>query len=668
MEEGTSGGRVAPLGSIDSDDEIESLQKYQDRGLDDLLTTLRENITLSEIGTIDTESDAFVTGYDTVDFIGKSGNQLNSTIDTDNISELMSAQEYSGSNLSPVNSSPSSADKMRLNGSDIYRSLKDRLRSSFRKSKRFIKNEHRKIANLFDEKSNVKREEGNKVAFNLSDYQRKYESEVDAEEVYQSLSNAGSLAELSSQFLAELVNQIKTQCDLRKQLKQALAVCRNTREFECSSELIEAERLMLLSTLKETAARNELSKIDYNGINGKVSLDSKKIGLVALNHFEFPLKETAMNDMLFNYFYLIVCSYKNQVKATLAKERYEDRVYFRNCEIKFHDLEADYRIRVEVYVLRLRKNARNYSFESKYHLNKDNKNLLDSLPSPAKLRNPAKLLTPRSSSPKNFDFDNEFSRFKSQGYITLTASHLLPSSGHHHQHQVANEQLLDSCHQSPYYSASSNFQQMVRKQGDHNIYLVEDFKYLQLDSTVYNSNLLGGIGMSFKSEVLFANSDISGFLTVGDIRNERIDWGRKWCKVNGFVLEFWNYPQECQEKLPTLQIDLTKCIGEEVKLAERAICSRPRTLQVEVIAKGINSCSSSGISSYKDSDSHNQNSDQQPSSSQGQSQQQPPHSPSQSQQSEHTRNYLLSVDTPNELKMWLNELNRVVKFLKEWKI
>ncbi|XP_062542415.1 uncharacterized protein LOC134210379 [Armigeres subalbatus] len=665
MDDETIGsGSIAPLGSIDTDDEIESLQKYQDRGLDDLLTTLRENITISEIGTIDTESDAsaFVTGYDTVDFTFKSassGNNLavnseservNSTIE----SELMSAREYSASNSSP------SSDKMRLNGSDIYRSLRDRLRSSFRKSKRFIKNEHRKISNLFDDRTGAKREDGNRVAFNLDEYQRKYESDTDAEEMYQSLSNAGSLGELNNRLLAELVNQIKTQGDLKKQLKQALAVCRNTREFECSSELIEAERLMLLSTLKESAARNELSKIDYN-MNGTIPTDGKKIGVVALNHFEFPLKETALNDMLFNYFYLAVCSYKNQVKATLAKERYEDRVYFRNGEIEFHDLDADYEIRVEVYVLRLRKNARNYSFESKYHLNKDNNSMFDSLPNSAKLRNTAKLLTSRSNSPKNFDFDNEFSRFKSQGYITLTASHLLPSSGH--SHTVANAQLLESCHQSAYYSASSNFQQLVRKQGDHNVYLVEDFKYMQLDSTVYNSNLLGGIGMSIKSEVHFLNSDISGFLTVGDIRKGSIDWSRKWCKVNGFVLEFWNYPQECQEKLPTLQIDLTKCISEQVKLAEREICSRPRTLHVQVFAKGITSCSSSGISSYKDSDS-NQNSDQQSQ----QHQQHSPESPSQSQQSEHIKNYLLSVDTPSELKMWLNELNRVVKFLKEWKI
>ncbi|XP_065086429.1 uncharacterized protein LOC135708328 [Ochlerotatus camptorhynchus] len=659
----------APLGSIDTDEEIESLQKYQDRGLDDLLASLRENIALSELGTIDTESDAFVTGYDTVDFTTSGGTsrrnnrtdagsreRINSTIDTDDISELMSAQDYSVSNLSPVNSSPSS-EKMRLNGSDIYRNLKDRLRSSFRKSKRFIKNEQRKIANLFDEKpSGVKREEGNRVAFDLDEYRRKYESDTEADEMYQSLSNAGSLVELSNQFLAELVNQIKTQCDLKKQLKQALAVCRNTREFECSSELIEAERLMLLSTLKETAARNELSKIDYNS-NGKVLSDGKKVGVVALNHFEFPLKETAMNDMLFNYFYLIVCSYKNQVKATLSKERHEDRVCFRNCEIKFLDLDADYEIRVEVFVLRLRKNARNYSFESKYHLNKDNKNLLDSLPSPAKL------LSSRSSSPKNFDFDNEFSRFKSQGFVTLTSFSLLPSNSHGHQ-MVGNEQMLENCRQSPYYSASSNFQQMVRKQGDHNIYLVEDFKYLKLDSMVYNSNLLGGIGMSIKSEVLFVNSDVSGFLTVGDIRGGSIDWSRKWCKVNGFALEFWNYPQECQEKLPTLQIDLTKCINDEVKLADRSVCSRKRTIQVEVFSKGTTSCSSSGISSYKDSDSHQHSTNRMSGSDQQQQQQQQ----QQSQQSENTRNYLLSVDTPNELNMWLNELNRVVKFLKEWKI
>lgn len=339
------------------------------------------------------------------------------------------------------------------------------------------------------------------------------------------------------------------------------------------------------------------------------------------------------------------------MKATLAKERLEDRVYFRNCEIKFHDLDADYEIRVEVFVLRLRKNARNYSFESKFHLNKDNKNLLGSCPSPPKLRSPAKLLSSRSSSPKNFDFDNEFSRFKSQGFITLTSFSLLPSSSNHQIN--VSDHLLQSCCNSPYYSASSNFQRMLRQQGDCNIYLVEDFKYLKLDSMVYNANLLGSISMSIKSEVIFINSDISGFLTVGETRNGSIDWNRRWCKVNGFVLEFWNYPQECQEKLPTLQIDLTKCINDEVEQADRTACSRPRTFRLDVFGKGTSSCSSSGISSYKDTDSH---------------QHQHNAGNQQAHSCDNTKNYLLSVDTPNELKMWLNELNRIVKFLKEWKI
>ncbi|XP_053682903.1 uncharacterized protein LOC128733377 [Sabethes cyaneus] len=672
LRSGTTTVGRAPLGSIDTDDEIESLQKYEDRGLDELRKSLRDNISISEIGTNDTESEAFVTGYDTVDFFGaitparrnnlEAGSDrraMDSTIDTDNISELMSAHDYSISNISPVNSSPSSA-KVRLNSSDVYRNLKDKLRNSFRKSKNFIKNEQRKIVNYFDEKPVKPEESGNRVVFNLDEYCKKYGDDADAEEIYQSLSNAGSLIELSNQFLAELVNQIKTQTDIRKQLKQALAICRNTREFECSSELIEAERLMLLSTLKENAARNELSKIDYNA-NGKILNDGKKVGIVALNHFEFPLKETAVNDMLFNYFYVVVCSYKNQVKATLAKERYKDRVYFRNCEIEFHDLDAEYEIRVEVFVLRLRKNARNFSFESKYHLNKESKNFLGSCPSPPKLRSPAKLLSSRSNSPKNFDFDNEFSRFKSQGFITLTSFSLLP--GNSTLQMEGNEQLLENCRHSPYYSASSNFQRMVRRQGDHNIYLMEDFKYLKLDSMVYNSNLLGSIGMSVKSEVLFVNSDIDGFINVGQSRTGTVDWSRKWCKLNGFVLEFWNYPQECQEKLPTLQIDLTKCINDGVELADRTSCSRPRTFRLDIFAKGTGSCSSSGISSYKDTDSHqhNRNSDSHH-SQQAQQQQQ--------QQSlcDNTKTYLLSVDTPNELKTWLNELNRVVKFLKEWKI
>lgn len=129
-------------------------------------------------------------------------------------------------------------------------------------------------------------------------------------------------------------------------------------------------------------------------------------------------------------------------------------------------------------------------------------------------------------------------------------------------------------------------------------------------------------------------------------------------------------------QLPTLQIDLAKCLDDEVTLADRATCSRPRTFRLDVFVKGTGSCSSSGIGSYKDSDSahqqhqHNQTHN---GSDSGHShdlhQQQKEQQQQQNQQvCDNTKNYLLSADTNSELKAWLNELNRVVKFLKEWKI
>ncbi|XP_055624613.1 uncharacterized protein LOC129767596 [Toxorhynchites rutilus septentrionalis] len=662
----------APLGCIDTDDEVDSLAKYDDNGLDDLFTSLRERISISEIDTIDTESEAFITGYDTVDFrpltpprrnkTGVGTNGKNGTDKQDrtvDVSELMrTALDYSLSSASPVNSTPLSG-RMRMNGSDIYRSFRDKLRTSFRKSKHYFKNEHRKNAKQFDEKpKNTWETSSRGVAFDPDEYRRKYDDETTSEEIYQSLNNSGALQEQGNKHLVELVKQIESQIDIKKQLKQALSICRNTREFECSSELIEAERLLLLSTLKETAARNELrSVIDSNTNPATTQNDDRQIGLVALNHLEFPLKETAVTDMLFNYFYVVVCSYKNQVKSTMSKERFGDRVSFRNCEIKFKNLDADYKIRVEVFVLRLRKN-RGYGSEGKQPSSKNNKINHSSVSTSSMFRNPVKLLTnSRPNSPQSTDFTHQFSRFKSQGFITLSASSLCPSNGVSHQPPSSAEtQQENRRHHSPVLSASSNFQQMVRRQGDRNVYLVEDFKYFKLDSVVYYSNLVGGIGMSIKSEVVFVNSDISGFLTVGQCQNSTIDWSRKWCKANGFVLEFWNYPQECQEKLPTLQIDLTKCNSDEVDLADRATCSRPRTFRIDVFPKGTGSCSSSGISSYKDSDSHQHNQN-----NGGSSNQQP-------QSCDNTKMYLLSVDTPNELQMWLNELNRVVKFLKEWRI
>ena len=297
-------------------------------------------------------------------------NDLESSNDTKDMSDMTSnvspltLSPMSGSPMtgSPTTGSPQSG-KIKSQTAVMYRTVKNKLRNSFRKTRSLLR-----YSNIFEEKPNNLLKP--KFSFDLDEYKKRYDHDKKLDEVIQSLSASSSTTELNNEYLAELVNQIKMQCEYRNQLKQALGICRSTREFECSAELIEAERLLLLSTMKETAARNELAQIDYDKV-GFMRSSGKKIGSVTLNDFEFPLKDVAIFDQLFNYFYVVVCTYKNQVKATLAIERTKEGVvYFRNTEIKFVNLEADYEIKIEIFELRLRKNVRNYSHESKFHLNK----------------------------------------------------------------------------------------------------------------------------------------------------------------------------------------------------------------------------------------------------------------------------------------------------------
>uniref|UniRef100_A0A8W7P5D9 PH domain-containing protein n=1 Tax=Anopheles coluzzii TaxID=1518534 RepID=A0A8W7P5D9_ANOCL len=744
---------------------IESLRKYNDREIEELVHSLHDNVTLSDVGTLDTETTASSSmggneidhiGYDTVDLAPPPPRTLqkpaskNQTIDTVDVSELISHAPddslSSTSNLSPITGSLTSTKMSTTSGTAVMRNLKDKLRSSFRKSKTFIKNERQRLANYLEERTGSKSSSASSSAANSprrrpveqknhfntightqsvqqSPARRRLEcsEQEESDDMYRSFTEGSgsivtagsSMTELSSQHMSELMQQIIRQGDARKQLKQALGICRSTREFECSPELIEAERLLLVATQKETAVRNELNKIDYQ-THGMTLAEGKRVGTVTLSNFEFPLKEAAVRDALFNYFYVVVCTYKHEVKATVAKERHADgRVYLRDCAIQFSNLDANYEIKVEVFVLQLRKNVKNYSFESRYHLEKDSKRPL-SCPSPSKkLREAGRLLSFRSSSPKTFDFDNEFSRFKSQGFLTLTSFTLLTANGaaagddapeeekhfdatyatartSHNTHLstmleggVGDEELLAEGHS--YYSATGHFQPVVCRRGDDQsvLFIAEEFKYLTLDSMAYTSNMVGTIGMSVRSEVRFDGSDIAGFLDVGEKvegSDESITWNRRWCKMNGFMLEFWNYPQECQEKQPILYIDLVKCINERIQLADRTICSRPRTLKVEIFASRVAagagaSCNSSGIGSFRSTTGRTTS----PSCSAGDQDRDGllrPLSPGEQQRgggggSTQSHNnvicYLLAADTQSDLKSWLVELNRVVKFLKEWK-
>lgn len=83
---------------------------------------------------------------------------------------------------------------------------------------------------------------------------------------------------------------------------------------------------------------------------------------------------------------------------------------------------------------------------------------------------------------------------------------------------------------------------------------MESSKEFVLRDVAYNSNLTGTLVVQLKTEIDLECSETSGFLTVGEIFQGKWIWNRRWCKIDGLSMLFWNYPQENMEKVCLLAI------------------------------------------------------------------------------------------------------------------
>lgn len=157
--------------------------------------------------------------------------------------------------------------------------------------------------------------------------------------------------------MKSLIEKIRQQQEMRKSIESALDVCRTNGEFHNSRELVEAEQLMLMSSLKECSALERLIVLWQSDNECAEMIENLGEGVLTIKYLEFELKVDAIYDAHFNYFYVCVCSYNDQVEFTDAKERQDNRIVFNNIKMQFSNLSADFEIRVEIYALRLRKNA-----------------------------------------------------------------------------------------------------------------------------------------------------------------------------------------------------------------------------------------------------------------------------------------------------------------------
>ena len=72
-----------------------------------------------------------------------------------------------------------------------------------------------------------------------------------------------------------------------------------------------------------------------------------------------------------------------------------------------------------------------------------------------------------------------------------------------------------------------------------------------------------------------------GFLTMFEEISGFGAWHRRWCHLNGSILNYWKYPDDEKKKTPMGSIELSSCSSQKVSTAPRDICARLNTILLE---------------------------------------------------------------------------------------
>ncbi|XP_046833972.1 anillin-like [Vespa crabro] len=333
--------------------------------------------------------------------------------------------------------------------------------------------------------------------------------------------------------IQELLQKLEIQQTLIHQASKALNLCNVMKTFQHSTQHVESERLLLLSTLKKQAVLSEIKRI-----NGPMNDNVVKIyeqGEVNISSIGLHLKEDALilisqtPDM--SEWFIVTVTHESMVWATIAMNYSIDsptKISFPDT-ITIPNLGPNFKILITIYSLQLRNTCYN-----KKEGHSCNNNI--SCPSPTNLwrrteRSRVKQNEIQCSSIRDTSFEPS-------GYAELTLQDI---------HKVSPWSLL---------------------------------------SVPSNSILQGLIDLEFSCKIRISVVH-AGFLTHGNEAGGFAAWNRRWCVLDGSLLKFWNYPQEHDLRPPLLIIDLTHCTSNEVQVVDRSLCAKPRTLMFKTIRERI---------------------------------------------------------------------------------
>ncbi|XP_047363606.1 anillin-like [Vespa velutina] len=333
--------------------------------------------------------------------------------------------------------------------------------------------------------------------------------------------------------IQELLQKLEIQQTLIHQASKALNLCNVMKTFQHSTQHVESERLLLLSTLKKQAVLSEIKRINGPMNDNVVKLYEQ--GEVNISNIGLRLKEDALilisqtPDM--SEWFIVTVTHESMVWATIAMNYSIDS----STKISFPDtitipnLGPNFKILITIYSLQLRN-----TYYNKKEGHSCNNNI--SCPSPTNLWRRTERSRVRQNEIQCSSIRD--TSFEPSGYAELTLQDI---------HEVSPWSLL---------------------------------------SVPSNSILQGLIDLEFSCKIRISVVH-AGFLTHGNEAGGFAAWNRRWCVLDGSLLKFWNYPQEHDLRPPLLIIDLTHCTSNEVQVVDRSLCAKPRTLMFKTIRERI---------------------------------------------------------------------------------
>ncbi|XP_002092660.2 uncharacterized protein LOC6531873 isoform X1 [Drosophila yakuba] len=395
---------------------------------------------------------------------------------------------------------PSDSQLMSVSALARYRLLKNALRRSFRKGKDFFLAEKQRLAQSL----NLSRDQTNQT-----------DGELDSSTYYASF-NVDSL-------LSDSLNA-------NDQLAQAVSICRQMPELEISAEMVEAERLLLFSTLRKSAPLG-------CQLNDEALAARRKSQCLLIDAMELPVRADVSRDMFFNYHYICTFECGGRIRSTQSVECQNGCAIFRDCGLEFYGGEnADsLELRCQIFMLRLRKVS-----------------TLALEPAKSLRRGSGNLGSANSSCSAGSGGEQIMSRFRLHASFQLRAVDLSPFQLVTNESRSSDKICLRS---------SRSWQ-------------------VPLSTHTKSTNLGPAISITGRVDLRLPKIRFSGYLNVQDPKTQH-HWNRRWCSLDGVVLSVWQHEVNLESDTPIFSLELPGLGQSLIAAAPRELCARARSFLLQ---------------------------------------------------------------------------------------